>query len=299
MSELLNKCPLCKSGHFLNANEVVDHSVSKEKFMLCKCSKCELLFTNPRPAVNEIAPYYDFPEYYSHDDKTQSVTQFIYQKVRKYTIAKKIDLLNQLKPEKGSVLDYGCGTAALLMQAKKQGWKVTGIEPNEKARTQANKKIKGKIHESIQNLKKDKFFDIIMLFHVLEHIHDLRKTLKEIIKHLKSDGYILIAVPNPESLDAKQYGTYWAGWDVPRHLYHFNSNAMAALEEHSRMKLIEVRPMPFDSYYVSLLSEGYKQPNQSLLSKYLKAIISGYKSNAQAKAEKSFYSSNLFIFQKT
>lgn len=298
MIERLTKCPLCKSGLFLNSTEVIDHAVSKEPFIVCKCTSCDVLFTNPRPAAEQISKYYDFPEYYSHTDSTKSLTQFIYNKVRSIAIKRKIFLLTELKPKKGSLLDFGCGTAELIYQAKQNGWKVTGIEPNPKAKDQASIKLKDQIHPDLDSLEKNDRFDLITMFHVLEHIHELRKTVKKILKHLKSNGYIIIAVPNPVSFDAEIYGKNWAGWDVPRHLYHFTPRSIEKFQEIFDLELVEQKKMPFDSYYVSLLSEGYQAPNRSILSKYWRAIKTGYKSNSIAKSQGSNYSSNLYIFKK-
>jgi SAM-dependent methyltransferase len=296
--ERLTKCPLCKSGLFLNSQEIKDYAVSQESFIICNCTNCGLKFTNPRPTKETIGPYYDSPAYFSHDDNAKNLTQFLYQKVRNYAISQKVKHLNSLKPLKGKYLDYGCGTAELLSKANEIGWKVTGIEPNDKARNLANSKLGGKIHKSIDELSKESLYDIITLYHVLEHVHSLRKTLKKLINHLKPNGYIIIAVPNPESHDALKYGKTWAGWDVPRHLYHFNHKAIDQFEEIFDLQLINTLPMLFDSYYVSLLSEGYKDPKQSGLKKYWKAILSGKKSNTEAVKKKGNHSSNLFIFKK-
>lgn len=297
MPERLTKCPLCKSGQFLNHKELTDYAVSKQSFLLSKCTNCQLLFTNPRPSIEEIAPYYDFPEYYSHQDKSQSITQWIYQRVRNYNISKKVDLIEEFI-EQGKILDYGCGTGEFLQEAKTNRWKVTGIEPNEIAREKANSKLEGKIYSSIEEIKKGSKYDVITLFHVLEHIHDLRKTVKSIINHLNKKGFLLIAVPNYESFDSTEYKDYWAGWDVPRHLYHFNKESMLNFTKEFRLNLIEIKPMIFDSFYVSLLSEKYKNPNSSIIHQYYKAFITGYKSNEKAK-KPGDYSSNIYIFKKS
>jgi len=296
MLERLTKCPLCKSGHFLNHLEITDYAVSKESFVICKCTQCSLLFTNPRPSEQEIGPYYEFPEYFSHKDQSKSLTQSIYNIARKKNIKSKIHLVEKLT-KSGSWLDYGCGTGELLLAAKNRSWKITGVEPNAEARNLANGKLNNRVKESIDEIKDSKKFDVITLFHVLEHIHELRKTLKTLIKHLKSSGYILIAVPNPESWDALKYGKYWAGWDVPRHLYHFNNSSIKSLEDHFSIQLVEEKPMKMDSYYVSLLSEGYQNKTQNTFSKFLNAFTSGFKSNLEAKKSKS-YSSNIYIFKK-
>lgn len=296
MLERLSKCPLCKSGRFLNFTEITDHAVSKENFILCKCSDCQLVFTNPRPNQKTIDPYYDFPEYFSHEDRAKSITQWIYKIIRSYNISRKIKFIECFK-KKGKLLDYGCGTGEFLKEAKKHKWKIAGVEPNEKARAQANQKLKDKVKPSIEEIKKNTEFDIITLFHVLEHIHDLRKTVKKIISHLNSTGYIIIAVPNYESWDGQKYKKHWAGWDVPRHLYHFNLTAIQSFEKEFDLELKEIEPMKFDSFYVSLLSEGYSNQKISLFSKYWNSVVSGLKSNNNAKTP-GHYSSNIYVFQK-
>lgn len=296
MPERLTKCPLCKSGLFLNHLEVVDHAVSKETFILCKCTNCHVQFTNPRPSMEEIGPYYSFPEYYSHEDKAKTITQWIYQQVRSYSISKKVAFLKSLK-KKGKLLDYGCGTGEFLAAAKKKGWKIAGIEPSEKARAQANQKLENRVVATIDELDKETTFDIITLYHVLEHIHELRKTTKKILNHLKSTGYLIIAVPNPESWDAGHYGKFWAAWDVPRHLYHFNSESMYRFKDEFGLELREIKPMKFDSFYVSLLSEGYKNNGISMIGKYWQGFMKGLKSNRSAKTPGN-HSSNIYIFQK-
>lgn len=296
MWERLLKCPLCKSGNILNHQLVKDHAVSKKEFTLCRCGDCSLLFTNPRPTEEEIGPYYDFKEYYSHEDQVQSFTQWLYQKVRKSSIQRKVGLIESLA-KNGTLLDYGCGTGEFLQEAKRQHWKVRGIEPSEKARTQAIAKLPTEVLGTLDELPELEAYDVITLFHVLEHIHSLRKTVKRLVNHLKSNSYIVIAVPNPESADAKHYGNDWAGYDVPRHLYHFSQKSMNALQEQFGLELVRVEPLAYDSYYVSLLSEGYKNPKAGLLTRYIKALMQGYRSNHRA-VKPGNYSSNIFIFKK-
>ena len=295
--ERLNKCPLCKSGLFLNHTEVSDFSISKEKFLLCKCTSCNLIFTNPRPDKNDIAKYYKSEDYISHQNKSTNIINYIYKWVRNITLKKKVYWLNKYSENKGSLMDFGCGTGYFLSAAKKNGWKTLGIEPNKTARKIAEEK-KLKIKDNIGEIKKDKKFDAISLYHVLEHIHDLRKTGKKIVNHLSENGTVYIAVPNVDSFDASKYGTYWAAWDTPRHLYHFNQETVQKFADEIEMKIVGIEPLKYDSYYVSLLSEKYLNPQASSLKRMVKAFISGYKSNSWAKENNNNYSSLLFILKK-
>jgi len=296
MSERLLKCPLCKSGNILNHQLVKDHAVSNKEFTLCRCGDCTLLFTNPRPTEEEIGHYYDFKEYYSHEDQVRSFTQWLYQKIRKSSIQRKVGLIDRLV-KSGTLLDYGCGTGEFLQEAKRQHWNVRGIEPSDNARTLAIAKLPTEVLGTLDKLPELEAYDVITLFHVLEHIHRLRKTVKKLITRLNPGGYMVIAVPNPESADATHYGSNWAGYDVPRHLYHFTPKSMTALREQFGLELVRVEPLAYDSYYVSLLSEGYKNPKAGLLTRYMKAFIQGYRSNRHAGIPGN-YSSNIFIFKK-
>jgi 2-polyprenyl-3-methyl-5-hydroxy-6-metoxy-1,4-benzoquinol methylase len=295
--ERLTKCPLCKSGLFLNHTEVKDHAISKEVFLLCQCSNCSLIFTNPRPDFETINKYYESEDYISHQNKSNNLTNIVYKLVRKVTVKNKVSFINRINPSKGKLLDIGCGTGYFLQEALKQNWRVTGIEPNEMARNiSIEKNIKA--HESLEGIKKDKKFDVITLFHVLEHIHELRKTGKQIVKHLKNYGTLIIAVPNLESFDANHYKTDWAGFDVPRHLYHFSKSSMHKYAQEIDMKIVEIKPMKFDSYYVSLLSENYQKPKSNSISRLLNGFKRGYISNKWAKSNDNNYSSLLFVLKK-
>lgn len=295
--ERLTKCPLCESGLFLNHTEVKDHAISKELFLLCQCSNCKLIFTNPRPDYESISRYYDSEDYISHQNKSNNLTNILYKLVRKITVRSKVSMINRINPAKGKILDIGCGTGNFLKAASKQKWRVTGVEPNPTAREISLKKNL-KVIASLEDIKKNKKFDVITLFHVLEHMHDLRKTGKKLSKHLKNYGSLVIAVPNQKSFDANHYRKDWAAYDVPRHLYHFDKSSMAQFAEKIGMKIVETKAMKFDSYYVSLLSEKYQNPKDSLIQHLYKGFKRGYLSNKWAKYNEDNYSSLLFVLKK-
>lgn len=295
--ERLTKCPLCKSGLFLNHAEVKDHAISKETFLLCQCSRCSLIFTNPRPDIESINKYYESEDYISHQNRSNNFTNILYKLVRKFTVKNKVSLINRINPSKGKLLDIGCGTGYFLKEASKQNWRVTGIEPNEGARNiSLEKNIK--VYQSLEEIKKDKKFDVITLFHVLEHIHELRKTGKQLLKHLKNYGTMLIAVPNQKSFDAIHYENNWAALDVPRHLYHFNKTSMDKFAEEIGMKIVDIKPMKFDSFYVSMLSEKYQNPKSGSVIRLFNGFKRGYISNKWAKSNENNYSSLLYVLKK-
>ncbi|WKK76615.2 class I SAM-dependent methyltransferase [Marivirga salinae] len=294
MYEKLSECPVCSASNLKNHKVIKDHSVSQESFNIMICDNCNFQFTNPRPNEEEIAKYYQSDEYISHSDKANSPINFIYKVARKYALASKRKLINSItKDKKGRLLDYGCGTGYFLETMQKNGWKTYGIEPNDSAREIAN--TKGKVQESIEELKlKNKKFDVITLWHVLEHIHNLNETIKILKTILKEKGKIVIAVPNIESYEQKVFEEEWAAYDVPRHLYHFSQDTMNTLMLKHGLKIKKIYPMKLDSYYVSLLSNKYKFNKN----KFLNSFITGYKSNSYANLNKNNYSSLIYIIKK-
>jgi 2-polyprenyl-3-methyl-5-hydroxy-6-metoxy-1,4-benzoquinol methylase len=241
--------------------------------------------------------YYDSEDYISHQDRSTSFINLIYKTIRKYTLKEKIRWIKEFCPEQSlRILDYGCGTGYFLLQAKNEGWTSLGIEPNSKARKKAQD-FGLTVFENIDQTPEEKF-DVITLFHVLEHVHSLRKTFRRISKMLKGNGTLFLAVPNSSSFDANLYKDKWAGLDVPRHLYHFNPFTMQKFADEMDLKIIDQKPMIFDSYYVSLLSEKYQNRYANKLGLYAKAIQNGFKSNNWAKKNNKNYSSILFILKK-
>lgn len=290
MYEKLEECPVCKHSQFTNYLICDDHSVSGESFALVKCDKCSLVFTNPRPEQSSLPDYYQSDQYISHTDKGNSLINFIYKLVRKYTITRKIKLIDKLNRGRGSLLDYGCGTGDFIKAANKKGWHAYGYEPDKDAKNIASVKNPDKILNKIENHHGP--FDIISAWHVVEHVSELNKTIKHLKKILAPDGHLIIALPNHKSYDATYYKEFWAGYDVPRHLYHFDQESIKSFASKFKLRLIHTLPMKFDSFYVSMLSEKYRG-NANLLN----AIKIGLKSNNKA-SNTNDYSSLIYIFKK-
>jgi 2-polyprenyl-3-methyl-5-hydroxy-6-metoxy-1,4-benzoquinol methylase len=293
MYEKLTHCPSCDNSSFHNHLICKDNSFTKESFAIVKCERCELLFTNPRPTEEAIGKYYETADYISHSNSSKRLIDKIYKIVRSFSLKSKLNIIEKLSDTK-TLLDYGCGTGHFLSKAQKNKWDINGVEPNKSARQIANQQLENQVYSSLEQLPHNKKYSIITLWHVLEHIIDLNHTLDTLKSLLTKDGAIIIAVPNPGSYDAKHYKEYWAGYDVPRHLYHFTPESFKYLMKKHKLTLVETLPMKFDSFYVSLLSEKYMTGS----SNYINSFINGYKSNSYASKNSNMYSSIIYILKQ-
>jgi len=291
MVEVL-ECPVCNSKEFLTIANCKDYTVSHETFSVKQCAICKLGVTSPRPQENSLGSYYDSPEYISHSGKSPGAIGWLYNIARSFSIQWKKKLINKFSPS-GSILDFGCGSGEFLHSFQKANWKITGVEPSELARKKAIELNGNTVHSSLNEIEGQEF-DIITAWHVVEHVPSLLQTIRQLKSHLKKSGTIFLAVPNYQSPDAEHYKNYWAGFDVPRHLWHFSKQSMQTLLEKAGLKVIKIIPMKLDAYYVSMLSEKYKAKNKITLLSYMKGIISGITSNLRARKERN-HSSLIYI----
>ncbi len=269
-----------------------DHTVSKEQFDLLFDPEKQMLTTFPKPDLKDLPGFYKSKDYISHTDSKITLIEKIYHQVKKHMLLRKLKWIEKKYPEKGNLLDIGAGTGDFLNEAKKRGWKVHGIEPDTEARKRAlDKGIKLSVNS--HNFKSGKF-DVITMWHVLEHVYDLKSQIIELEHLLKKNGLLVIAVPNYKSYDAQYYNEFWAAYDVPRHLWHFSQQSFKPLFSGNGFKQTDLKPLIFDSFYVSLLSEKYKTGR----SNFLKAFAIGLKSNIKARSTTE-YSSLVYFFRKT
>ncbi len=249
----------------------------------------DMLITKPQPEGLE--RYYQSETYISHTDANNTLIEKLYQAVKKYSLGKKVKLIDRYVKGERTLLDFGSGTGDFLVAAKNCNWSAIGVEPNSKARKLS--KAKGvKVQPEINKLQTDKF-NAITLWHVLEHLPELEEQIAQLISKMDNNGILVIAVPNFRSYDAKYYGQFWAAYDVPRHLWHFSRNAMKKLFSRHKMKIIKIRPMFFDAFYVAMLSEKYKTGKTN----FTKAFFIGLWSNIKAMGSGE-YSSLVYILQK-
>ena len=289
-------CPVCKSNTIKQAFTAKDYTVSNEIFAVWECSNCTLRFTQDVPDAEAIGPYYQSSAYVSHSDTKEGLINRLYHFVRSITLKSKRGLIKQdTGLEKGSLLDIGAGTGAFSHTMQEAGWQITGLEPDAAARKVALDKynLQLQLPEQLYNLPANNF-DAITMWHVLEHVHDLHGYMQRFATILKSNGKMFIAVPNYTSYDAELYKAFWAAYDVPRHLYHFSPQSMELLAQANGFTVKAFKPMWFDSFYVSMLSEPYKTGKENLL----KAYWNGCMSNAKAMFNIKKCSSIIYVLSK-
>ena len=270
--------------------KVKDHSVTGEEFELIQNTEYGFLETSPQPCSDKLPDYYKSEDYISHTDSQRNLFEKVYHLVRSISLKKKLKLINSCTLESKKLLDVGCGTGDFLKTALENDWTVSGIEPNEQAREIANKKTNNSVFETEQLSKFEALsFDVITLWHVLEHLPNLENHIKVFKKLLKTNGTLIIAVPNYKSYDAKHYKQFWAAYDVPRHLWHFNKTSISKLVSKEHMKVLKVKPMWFDAFYVSMLSEKYKSGKMNPIKGLYTGFVSNLKSIKTKEASSLIY----------
>jgi len=290
--ELLQNCPICGSARIKLFLTGKDYFLSSEIFSIVKCQDCGFKFTNPRPEKTELGKYYESSDYISHSNKQKGLFASLYQIIRKYTLSRKHAIITRYQPA-GKILDIGCATGQFLHYMKSKGWKTVGIEPDTKTRERAISEFGLDVfpedHLDTLNVAS---FDAITMWHVLEHVADLNGRIEQLKKLIKANGTLIIAVPNCEAYDAELYGPFWAGYDLPRHLYHFSKPDIKLLLEKHGFLIQKILPMRFDSFYVSLLSEKYLHGKM----RWWPAIWNGFWSNMKS-GQKRGHSSLIYVLK--
>lgn len=288
---ILETCPLCGHDKFKPFLEAKDHMVSQESFQIVRCQSCQFTITNPRPDIDQLARYYESEEYISHSKTNRGFINKLYGIVKSFNLGIKYRGVKKYVP-RGTWVDYGAGTGDFVRFIQAKGIEALGYEPNDKARREALSNNINLENPDTFHLIPDSTLACITLWHVLEHIPDLIPVLTKLISKLKPGGIIAIAVPNHGSYDAIHYKSHWAAYDVPRHLWHFREKDITSLAERFNLIHLSTQGMPFDSYYVSMLSEKYRHRNPIF------GIFHGFLSNILARFSSYPFSSQFYILQK-
>lgn len=289
-------CPVCNSQQLQDVFQVKDYTVSQQLFTVVECSHCTARFTQDVPGPAAIAPYYKSTAYISHTNSRKGLLNGLYHWVRRGTLVRKRRLVQHATGKRtGSVLDVGSGVGAFIKEMQDRGWNCTGLEPDPDARAVAQKEMNVVLDDNSRIYQlPDAQFDAITLWHVLEHVHDLQGYFQAFHRLLQPGGALLIAVPNYTAADAACYKTYWAAYDVPRHLYHFSPRSMQVLAGRHGFRIEAYRPMWYDSFYVSLLSNRYRSGSYG----WINAIWNGLRSNFKALFNTQKCSSVIYVLKK-
>lgn len=287
------RCPWCNSGNVKNFLELKDYFFSGEDFEILSCEDCKLLFTSPAPSPDVIGRYYKSENYLSHNESKKGFLPWVYNKVKQRNIINKYNIA-VADASVGSLLDIGCGVGDFLLYVKNKGLNVSGIEPDADAKSIASEKLNVKIDspEKLSSLP-DASFDIVTMWHVLEHVDDLKSEIFHLQRIVKDNGRLILALPNYKSFDAVHYSDKWAAYDVPRHLYHFSQESINNIFKDTAFRLDDIKPLKWDSFYISILSEKYKNSSLS----FVKGVLNGLKSNISASKSMQ-YSSLVYCFVK-
>lgn len=286
-------CLICQKDALIHELHTKDYFLSQEEFDLLRCTNCGVIITKPFPSPEKLGSYYDSGEYFSHGGNEKGLVPEIYNFIKGVNIKKKFQQVTK-DLDTGKVLDIGCGIGDFLAYCKKEGWKVSGLEPNEQARKLVLKNHQIEV-EDVSEISKlpNEQFDLITLFHVLEHVAEPKDMVSEILRILKPGGRLVIALPNNASWDAKHYKAFWAAWDVPRHLFHFNPKSVSSFMKEFLLEEEMIKPMVWDAFYVSLLSEKYKGKSSPLMRAGFKGLFSNMKAYQNGN-----YSSLMYFFRK-
>jgi len=291
--ETLEQCPSCGSEKIKHILDVPDYYFSKKVFPINECENCGLRFTQNRPDSTSIGEFYDSENYASHDSaKKPNLFLKAYQLARDYMLDQKFKLVRQFKPEWKQVLDYGTGEGFFTEYLRKKGKEAFGIEPSDLARQNFKNRTGNDLYANIAALPTDKTFQVITLWHVLEHIHTLRETMTELVAKLQSKGIVVIAVPNQQSTDVKTFGKEWAAWDVPRHLYHWDENSLEHFMKSLGLQRIYTTQLPLDPIYIGMISSKYQEKSP------IAGIIAGIKSYFHGRNNPAEGSTLLTIWMK-
>ncbi|MFQ5823406.1 MAG: class I SAM-dependent methyltransferase [bacterium] len=305
-------CPLCgshrnqpkfKAPDRFNLDSGIDYHI-------VICLNCQFIYLNPRPMAEFISEFYTNGAYqpFLSTKASLNIWDIIYRWLRNYSVRWKRRKIEKLKT-KGKILDIGCGTGEFLHEMKRHGWEVEGIEKDQRAAEFAQKEYGLKVSTDDLNeltiLKKK--FDIITMWHVLEHLFQPLDTLNIVKKILEDDGFLLIAAPNVVSFDANFYRDNWVALDAPRHLQHFVPKSLTVFSEAAELEIFNFQQMPLDAFYNCLMSELL------ILTKYAKlkilqpffllraigiALISIIKSSRYLNKKNRLGSSILYFIQK-
>lgn len=291
--ETLQNCPACGGSKMTKHLKAKDYTVSKNTFNIVSCVACDLLFTNPRPEAKQAGYFYQSENYISHSNTQKGFINKLYHAVRKITLKQKTNLIQGEQHGTKNLLDIGCGNGHFLHACQLDGWNTYGMELDPETAARAAALTGQNIFQNLQSIPAEPQFELISLWHVLEHVYEIDAYFEFFKKRINPSGKLLLALPNSKSFDADYFKEFWAAYDVPRHIYHFNPETIQSIAKKHGFKLAKQRGQIFDSFYIALLSHEYKTGSKKLVASF----FVGLWSNLMAYFKTGNYSSNIYIFE--
>ncbi len=291
--ETLQNCPACDASEMRTHLQAKDYTVSKNTFNIVRCAACDLLFTNPRPEAEQAGYFYQSENYISHSNTQKGFINKLYHAVRKITLKQKTNLIQGEQKGTKNLLDIGCGNGHFLHACQQDGWNTFGMELDPETAARAAALTGQSIFPNLQAIPEEPQFELISLWHVLEHVYEIDAYFEFFKKRINPGGKLLLALPNSKSFDADYFKEFWAAYDVPRHIYHFNPETIQSIAKKHGFKLAKQHGQIFDSFYIALLSHEYKTGSKKLIASF----FVGLWSNLIAYFKTGNYSSNIYIFE--
>ena len=242
-------CIICDSNMSTPFIKVSDRFGS-ESFQIVEC-ECGFKYLSPRPKSENISIYYDDENYDPHRKHKYSLYHIIYSWVQDRAIKWKYYKISKFT-NIGKLLDIGGGGGEFCSYLKKCGWQVSLQDNSARARKLSLDNGVDCL-KNLNDIKKEQF-DLITMWHSIEHIHGIDSLFKSLDKLIAVDGTLVVAVPNFNAPERKWYNEDWAPWDAPRHLYHFNYEQLIILLEKYGWKVKSSNKMIQDTPYNILLS---------------------------------------------
>ncbi len=253
-------CLVCQSSEQKEVIRVRDHLVSQKIFRINECSKCGFRFIHNPPSEQDAHLFYESEDYIEHSDSSKGLINWTYHKARKWMLRYKLRLIRSL--DRGNrILDFGTGTGYFLNYMQSKRYEGLGIEISEQAR-EFGRETFGLDIRPPDRIYKQGFpseFDYITFWHVLEHVYHPGAIIEQMHRLLAANGVLIIALPNFRCMDQSYYKEFWAGYDVPRHLWHWDRSTFETFMNNHKFELIKTKMLPLDPFYNCLISESYRK----------------------------------------
>lgn len=292
----LSACPMCGAVETVPYATCMDHLSSRQQFMLLRCPACGIVFTDKRPQEEEMVKYETLESEIRRADTPNGLIEKMYRHVRKKMMRHKAGLVTGLSyRNSGTLLNYGAKRGFFSSFMEKKGWKVTSVDKYHENRQFSLEHFHHRMYEmqEMDNFQPETF-DVITLWHVFEHEYHPHELLDTLHRILRPGGILVMACPNICSTDALHYGPYWAAYDVPRHLWHFNPVSMERLARRHGFTLMHHEKMPYDSFYISIMSEMNMRHSMPIL----RGMAYGLHSWLVSLTKRGKSSSIVYVFRK-